>query len=334
MIWVVVSMGEGLEMMMGKTISDIGEFEFIERLRRGISDSPDIILGIGDDAAAVKFSEKGNLLLLATDTIIEGVYFHRSAAPFDVGWKAMAVNISDIAAMGGVPRYALVAVSVPTMTEIDYLDELYRGMQAVAKKFGAVITGGDTTRSESGLVITVTVTGEVEPGLIARRSAAKAGQALVVTGALGGSGSGKHLRFSARGEEARFLVEKVGPVAMIDISDGLASDLGRIVEQSGVGARIFAGKIPVSTAAEELGRGNPDAALSHALYDGEDFELLLALNPKIAVNACAEFQNRFNLPLTIVGEITGESGKVILVNPDTTEQELKPGGYDHFRKQS
>jgi len=318
--------------MAKKNISQIGEFGFIERLRVGMPQSDDIIRGIGNDTAVIKVSDEGNLLLLTCDTVVEGVHFESSAEPYDVGWKSMAANISDIASMGGLPRYAMVALSAPGSLEIDYLDRLYEGMRAVAGKFGVDLVGGDTTRSPESFVITVSLTGEVESDHLVTRDGARSGQTILVTGKLGGSISGKHLRFMPRVEEARFLVEKFKPAAMIDLSDGLASDIRHITDESKVGARVFAEKIPISPDAEKLADGDPTEALAHALFDGEDFELLLTMEHELADEAMAEFEKRFDLSLTAVGEITSDSGNVVLADHNSTEKELKPHGYDHFKK--
>jgi len=318
--------------MCAQKIADTGEFEFISRLRRSLSELPEAARGIGDDTAVLGPDRQGRLLLLTTDTIVEGVHFLSEAAGFDVGWKAMASNVSDIAAMGGLPEYAVIALSVPGDRELRYLDELYDGMRAAGDKFGVLIAGGDTTRSKQGLVVTVTLTGKVEPERLALRSSARAGDAILVTGELGGSISGKHLSFTPRVSEARHLVERFSPIAMIDISDGLASDINHIAEESGVGARILAEKVPISQAARKQAQKDQVEPLSHALFDGEDFELLITMEPAKAANACAEFKRKFGLGLTLIGQIVPESGRVTLVDSDNTEHELKPGGYDHFKK--
>ena len=318
--------------MSGRKISEIGEFEFISRLGLDLPDLPGVVKAVGDDTAVLGPDQEGRLFLLTTDTIVEQVHFLSSTPHFDVGWKAMASNISDIAAMGGRPMHAVVALSAPESIELSRLDELYDGMKAVADKFGVRIVGGDTTRSKQGLVITVTLTGQVERERVALRSAAKPGDQILVTGNLGGSIMGRHLSFEPRVKEAEYLVEHFSPLAMIDLSDGLASDISRITEQSGVGARIIAEKVPVSEDARKLSQKDKVSPVDHALFDGEDFELLIAMNPEKASKACEVFEREFDLCLTVVGEILLEAGKVVLVSGDNTEQELVAGGYDHFKK--
>jgi thiamine-monophosphate kinase len=318
--------------MSDRKISEIGEFEFISRLGLDLPELPGVLKSVGDDTAVLGPDEKGRLLLLTTDTIVEGVHFLKSAPCFDVGWKAMASNISDIAAMGGQPMHAVVALSAPESIELASLDELYDGMKAVADKFGVNIVGGDTTRSKQGLIVTVTLTGRVERERVALRSSARPGDRILVTGKLGGSILGRHLRFGPRVDEARFLVEHFSPLTMIDLSDGLASDISRIAEQSSVGARIFAEKVPVSDDAVKLSQKDKVSPVGHALFDGEDFELLITMGPEKALRACGLFEREFDLCLTVVGEIVKEAGKVTLVDVDKTEHELKPGGYDHFKK--
>lgn len=318
--------------MSGIKISEIGEFEFISRLGLDLPNLPGVLKAVGDDTAVLGPDEAGRLLLLTTDTIVEQVHFLSGAPYFDVGWKAMASNISDIAAMGGRPMHALVALSAPESIELSSLDKLYDGMKAVADKFGVNIVGGDTTRSKQGLVITVTLTGQVEPELVALRSSARPGDLVLVTGNLGGSILGRHLRFEPRVDQARYLVEHFSPLAMIDLSDGLASDISRITQQSGVGARIFAEKVPVSVDARKLSQKDNVSAVAHALFDGEDFELLITMAPEKAPGACKLFEREFDLGLTVVGEIVPGAGRVTLVGIDKTEHELEPGGYDHFKK--
>ena len=293
-----------------KLLKDIGEFGLIKRIAKAekISDK-DVIAGIGDDAAVLKY-KKNLYLLLTTDILIEDVHFNQKATPFQIGWKALAVNISDIAAMGGIPRYALVSLGLRKEIPIKFVDEIYQGIRTLAKKFDVQILGGDTV-SSSKIVINIALTGEVEKSCLTLRKGAKIGDKIYVTRRLGGSITGKHLSFIPRVKEARYLVKNAHPTAMIDISDGLISDLKRICEASNVGARIEQEKVPVSKEANSL---------ENALTAGEDFELLFTVSEKY---------NHPVYPITQIGEITKK--EIILLDKDKKIVHLKETGFDHFK---
>ncbi len=297
-----------------RLLQDIGEFGLIRRIAKAekISDK-DVVVGIGDDTAVLKY-KKNLYLLLTTDMLIEGVHFNKKATPFQIGWKALAVNISDIAAMGGIPKYGLVSLGLKKNTSLKFVDELYRGIKTIARKFDVKILGGDTV-SSSKLVINISLTGEVEKKYLTLRKGAKIGDKIYVTGRLGGSISGKHLSFIPRVKEARYLVKNLHPTAMIDISDGLLSDLKRICEASNVGARIEQSKIPVSREA---------VSLQNALTGGEDFELLFTVSKKYNnLIKSAKFS------ITQIGEITKRG--IILLDERNKNIHLKETGFDHFK---
>ena len=186
-----------------KKLQDIGEFGLIKRIadKEKISDK-DVVVGIGDDTAVLKY-KKNLYLLLTTDMLVEDVHFNQKATPFQIGWKALAVNISDIAAMGGIPKYGLVSLGLKKNTSLKFVDELYRGIKTIAKRFDVQIVGGDTV-SSSKLVINIALTGEVEKKYLTLRKGAKIGDKIYVTGRLGGSIIGKHLSFIPRVKEARY----------------------------------------------------------------------------------------------------------------------------------
>jgi len=252
---------------MPTKLSQIGEFGFIDLIRKQMGSSGKRVRGIGDDTAVVP-SLKNKKLLLTTDMFLEGVHFSRRTPAKAIGHKAMAANLSDIAAMGGVPKYALVAMGVSGSLKWKYLRQIYEGMNKTAKEFGVEILGGDTVQSNK-IIINVSLIGEAQRHELLTRCGAKKGDQIFVTGRLGRSlQSGWHLRFKPRIEESRYLVKKFKPTSMIDISDGLAADLGHILKESKVGAVIYEDKIPR--------RGQ--ASLKNALYDGEDFELIFTLS--------------------------------------------------------
>ncbi|MBF0533030.1 MAG: thiamine-monophosphate kinase [Candidatus Omnitrophica bacterium] len=252
-------------------LTGLGEFGLIERIRRSVKNSARTVIGIGDDAAVVSLVA-GQQLLLTTDMLVEGVHFTKDMTARLIGRKAMNCSVSDIAAMGGIPRFALISLAVPGNLETVFVDDLFRGLREAAAAFALDIVGGDTVRNDK-IVINVALTGEGKAGQVVSRGGAKPGDQILVTGPLGGSlTSGGHLKFLPRVKEARYLVEHFLPTAMIDVSDGLASDLGHILAQSKVGAVIEESAIP-------LRKG---AIIDNALYDGEDFELIFTLAQKPA----------------------------------------------------
>ncbi len=257
--------------------SDSGEFAYIDWLRRQTPSSPSVLLGPGDDAAALAWPAD-TPCLVTTDMLLDGSCFRlEEAGPRLVGRKAMAVNLSDIAAMAGRPRAALVGLGLPREGGRALAEELYLGLREVAEAFDTAIVGGDTNSWQGRLVVSVTVLGEAVPPGLVTRSGARPGDWLLVTGALGGSILGKHLAFTPRVREALQLHARVRLHAMIDISDGLAADVNHLCEESHCGAVLQAEAIPISEAARSMRDGR--SPLEHAIGDGEDFELVFAAAP-------------------------------------------------------
>ncbi|MSR64791.1 MAG: thiamine-monophosphate kinase [Verrucomicrobiae bacterium] len=316
------------------TISDLGEFGLIQRIARNVSRDPGVHAGIGDDCAVLPTGNPERFLLVTTDPVIEGTHFDLNAAPYQIGWKAMARNLSDIAACGGQPRWAVVSAGLRADMTTEFVDEMYRGMNAAATQFGAHIVGGDTTRVTGKFFLAVTMLGEVERSHLKLRSTARPGDSILVTGTLGGSIAGRHLEFTPRVREARWLVERFPIHALIDLSDGLAGDLFHILEQSDVGARIVAPRIPVSETARHLeSEGEREhSSLDMALYDGEDFELLFTIPSRHVEELLVEWPKHFQLPLQSIGTIAEGPVRLILVDEHGEEVNLPPKGYDHFRK--
>lgn len=291
--------------LMAKKLSQIGEFGLIGLLRRQFA-------AIGDDTAVLPLS-KDKFQLFTMDMIVEGAHFTLKSSPKAIGHKAMACNISDIAAMGGVPTFAVVSLGVSAQTKVQFVKDLYGGMQAVAKKFNVAIVGGDTVKSNK-LIINVALLGEVPKSRLVTRSGAKPGDWIFVTGPLGGSlKSGRHLTFTPRIKEAQFLA-KFQPTSMIDISDGLAADLGHILEESNVGAVIYEHKIP----------RHPGVSLPQALSDGEDFELLFTVPPQSG----RKLLN--NKRFFLIGEIVDRATGLKLVTRKWKKVILSEKGYKHF----
>jgi thiamine-monophosphate kinase len=253
----------------------IGEFGLIGWIRERSKSEGRVLLGIGDDCASLRFSP-GAEVLVTTDMLMDGRHFRLGeASAEEIGYKALAVNLSDIAAMAGIPVAAFVAVALPRGAAVDVAKGLHAGMAPLADSFGVALAGGDTNAWDGPLVVTVTLIGETTSLGAVRRSGARPGDAILVTGPLGGSLLGRHLRPIPRVREALAIASSVTVHAMIDVSDGLASDLSHILRESGdLGATLDAGSIPIHNDARAID-GDP---LTHALQDGEDFELCLTLS--------------------------------------------------------
>jgi thiamine-monophosphate kinase len=297
------------------------ERELIRRIRERIPSAPGVLVGIGDDAAV--FEAHGRLVV-TTDLLVEQTHFRSDDPPYDVGWKALAVSLSDIAAMGCRPIGAVLAVALRDEQSDDYALSLIDGVADLATEFGVPLMGGDTTATVGPAVLTSTVFGRAPEGRdVVLRSGARPGQSVLVTGALGGSLAGRHLRFVPRLAEAQELCERFRPGAMIDLSDGLSTDASHIAAESGVHIRLFAGRVPVADAA------GPDDPLGHALSDGEDFELLFTLDAEEARRA--ESAGLAGTAVRIVGEVIAGNPGVTLVGEDGAERPLGAEGYEHFR---
>jgi thiamine-monophosphate kinase len=299
------------------TVGDLGEFGLIEEISTSIPRA-------GDDCAVLPGPDPDKFLLYTCDPVVEGRHFRASAPPRSIGWKAMARNLSDIAAMGGRPRWAIVSIGLRRKTRVSWVKELYAGLHAAGRKFHCQIVGGDTTRVKHEQFVVVALIGEVEKSRVALRSGARVGDSIFVTGTLGGSLHGKHLTFMPRVDEARWLVSRFPIHAMIDLSDGLSSDLQRLVESSkpGIGFEILANEVPLSRAA--------GGRLTAALNDGEDFELLFTIDPRHVTTLRRQWARQFRLELTEIGRVIRSRGTLMRIEPDGTRRPLTPGGYDHF----
>ena len=295
--------------------SALGEDAVVRELTRGLPAGADVIVGAGDDCAVLGRKGDAWWRLAKADAVIEGVHFLSDAEPERVGWKALCRAISDIAAMGGIPEHALVTLAVPADTEMEWARALYAGLRKAARKFGVGIVGGETCRSPGARWINVALSGRVEPGCCVLRSGGKANDWLYVTGRLGGSLAGKHLDFIPRLAEARGLVEKHRPSAMMDLSDGLGADLPRLAAASGCGHEVWPLSLPCSSGCTPL----------EAMNDGEDFELLFAIAPDAAEALERAWVKKFpKLPLTRIGRFTRQAAR--------GRGDSAPGGYDHFKK--
>ncbi len=325
-------------------VSGIGEFGLIARLAAavGAGRPAELVVGIGDDAAVWRAGE--TYLLATTDTLVEGVHFLPRLTPWeDLGWKALAVNVSDVAAMGGRPLFALVTLALSPETDVADVDALYAGLRECAEGVGIAIAGGDIVRAPQ-VSVTVALIGEaqVRDGrpLLLRRDAARPGDAIAVTGTLGDSAGGlRRLREGAPPTDplVRAHLQPRPPLAMaqeaarlgitcgIDISDGLLQDLGHICETSGVGVTIRAGAVPISG---HLDQAYPDDALALACTGGEDYEMLFSGRGEVF----EKLQSATGAPLTIIGEITGGPPRVRLLDATGNNITLDTSGWDHLRR--
>lgn len=309
-------------------LHELGEREVIRRLSALVGEGTDITRGIGDDAAVAQVEGSPWDWLLTTDPIIEGVHFLPDTAPERIGRKAVGRVLSDLAAMGGEPLWILFNLVAPKNASMEALEAVYRGAQTLASTYGAAIIGGDTAHGPV-LELHAFAVGRTPTGSALLRSGARAGDRICVTGKLGGSLAGKHLDFEPRITEALWLREGGWPSAMMDISDGLGTDLRHIMEQSGVGAYIRLDDIPVSASAQAMSDGG--SPVEHALFDGEDFELLFTLPPGRQRAFESEWPEVFDLPCRIIGEITNSPGQLEAERPDGTRHPLDRAAFDHFR---
>ena len=311
----------------------MNEFELIARLSQKLPSHPAVVVGAGDDCAVLDLGLPGQYLLFKTDAVVEGVHFEAGTAPEQVGYKALARCLSDIAAMGGTPVSALVTLGLPRQFDSDFVEKVYAGMGRLASEVGMGISGGETTSNPDRLFLSIALVGTAPREKCIGRSGALAGDGIFVTGELGGSLLGRHMEFQPRLAEARWLAENFSLHAMIDLSDGLAGDLRHILERSGVGAELLASAIPVSGAARQQARQNGQAKppLVAALTDGEDFELLFTLPASEAVPLVDGWKNKFpNLKLSCIGRITATKG--LKLRDEHGTRELSGGGFDHFAK--
>jgi len=333
--------------MMLKTI---GEFGFIKKISRGCLIRPDhVIKSIGDDAAAFTVAPD-RVSLITTDLLVERVHFIRnSITGFDLGYKSLAVNLSDIAAMGGNAGEAFISIAIPPDCSLEYLEALYDGIKNLAARFDVNILGGDTTGSRDDLIINIAVHGTVDRSQILCRDAARPGDMIVSTGYLGDSRAGLHLILNnipidtqdwqalyrahvlpdPHLHEGRFLASQPGTHAAIDTSDGLSSDLGHIAAESQVGATLFSDKIPVSESLLKFCSRFGFDPVEYALSGGEDYTLLCTVAPENAEETAAKFRAEFKRPLFLIGEIN-DSNQLDIKFPDGRSKHITPTGWNHF----
>jgi thiamine-monophosphate kinase len=334
------------------SIGELGEFGLIDRLQQIIaSDHPDVIVGVGDDAAVL--ADRDDELLLATvDSHVENIHFLPFlTSPAQTGRRALVVNLSDIAAMGGRPQFALVSLALPANTSTNWIEECYRGMRTEADHSGVVIVGGNITRSSSGVFIDITVLGRVRREHLLLRSGAQPGDRLLVTGPVGDAYAGLQLVFNPRLPVAPDIREKLisrymepqprlpeaaviahsrQASAMIDVSDGLSGDIAHICERSSVGVRVYAEHLPISPEARQVAEALNTPAWQLALEGGDDYGLCFTA-PLDAVAALkAAVAQQTGTQIAVIGEILPSVEGRRLVLPDSREIPFESDAWQHF----
>ena len=295
-------------------LRDIGEDRLLDRLLSRLSLGKEVVNGPGDDCAVVETCDHQNLLVLKTDCVVAGVHFLPTSSALDVGWKAMMRPLSDFAATSAVPQSALITLIAPEQTNIEWVEQLYRGLGRAAKRFKVSIVGGEMSGTSGPVAISVSVVGFVERNRCVSRRGGKAGDDLFVTGRLGGAVKKKHLQFIPRIVESRWLTRNFPIHAMMDLSDGLGADLPRLAKASRVGFAIEVENLP-------LARG---AKIDNAISEGEDYELLFAISPRERTRLEREWPKKFRkLPLTRIGRLNPQSA---IGNPQLRS------GYVHFQQ--
>ena len=309
----------------------MNEFELIRLLTRSLPTNSSVVAGAGDDCAVLDLGMPDRWLLFKTDAVVEGIHFTKATAPEKIGHKALGRCLSDIAAMAGTPTAALVTIALPREFDAGFVEAIYAGMNALARRHEVAIVGGETTTNPERTLISVALVGIVPRGKAVLRSGAEAGDAIFVTGELGGSGAGRHLEFEPRLAEARWLARHFSPHAMMDLSDGLAGDLTHILKASRVGAELLARAIPISREARVAAKaeGSAKLPLLAALTDGEDFELLFTVASGEAVRLLDSWKKEFpKLALSCIGKIT--AGEGIAIRDAQGMRALAVKGYEHF----
>ena len=295
------------------SLGELGEDRLVQQITRGLPRNSSVVVGPGDDCALVRFGSEEKLLVLKTDCVVAGVHFTDAAKPAVVGWKAMARALSDFAAMSAVPQTALVTLIAPAETSTAWVKQLYRGLNKAAAAFDVAIVGGEVSRTRGPTAVSVSVTGSVETDRWVSRAGGRAGDELFVTGRLGGSLGGRHLTFTPRIAESRWLTQTTQVRAMMDLSDGLGADLPRLAAASGVGFELDEASLP----------RNRGCTIEQAISDGEDYELLFATAPEDSSSLRQRWRKKFpNLPLTRIGRLVQKSASRI---PASFH------GYVHFR---
>lgn len=336
-------------------ISDFGEFPLIDRLERlVVSTGAGVVIGIGDDTAVLEGC--GGWYRLATvDAQVETVHFLRDQiTPQQLGWRALAVNLSDIAAMGGEPQFALASLVLTNDTPVTWVEGLYEGLQTLAGRYGIAVVGGNMARTPRDVVVDVCMLGKVKQEEVLLRSGARPGDLVLVTGSLGEAAAGLRImlepeRFEEVAEREELLKRFLAPTprlteggliaqtrqasAMLDLSDGLSSDLGHICERSKVGVRVWADRLPVSEGVQQVAQAAGLSVLDLCLAGGEDYELCFTVSPTEVNSLMRTVEKSTSTPVTVVGEVLApEQGRHLLF-PNGHVVPLENKGWQHFKKE-
>ncbi len=309
----------------------MNELELIQRLTRSLPTNKSVVVGAGDDCAVLDFGLPDRLLLFKTDAVVEGVHFTAETPPAKIGHKALGRCLSDIAGMAGTPSAAVITLALPRQFDINFIENIYAGISALARRHEVAVVGGETVVNPERLLISIALLGSAPRGKSVLRSGAEVGDAIFVSGDLGGSLAGKHLDFEPRLAEARWLADHFSIHAMLDVSDGLASDLRHILKASRVGAELLSSAIPITREARLAAKAESPAKtpLLAALTDGEDFELLFTVASRDAVPLLDAWRKQFpDLTLSCIGKIT--AGEGITIRDKEGARPFTAHGYLHF----
>lgn len=340
----------------GKSVADVGEFGLIDRIKETLPhvDRDDLIIGIGDDTAVIRLDKKTSLLITC-DIQIEDRHFRLDhITAYQLGRRAIAVNLSDIAAMGGHPTYALVSLGIPASFPLSSFEQLFQGIRDQLKEFSAFVIGGNLAHTEQKVVVDITLLGEVPTAQIVYRSGAQPGDRIYVTGVLGASGAGFHLleKFgSDYPKELEYLVQahlqptpriRVGSLiaqsgvvtSMIDVSDGVISDLFHICEMSGVGAEVYQERLPLPDSMERVRDMSGVSVLDLALHSGEDYELLFSVEAGTPSTLIEAIARKAEVKITGIGQIVSGAKGICLIDDEYQRHPLERKGWDHFRRRN
>ena len=319
-------------MSNGTPSSGPDEFELISRLKAKLPTGDSVVVGAGDDCAVIDVGVPGKWQLHKTDAVVEGVHFTKDADPRQIGHKALGRALSDIAAMAGTPRWATVTLGLPDGFDAERVESIYDGMAALAKRHDVSLVGGETVANPERLFIGVSLVGEIARDKCILRSGASVGDGVWVTGELGGSIAGHHIAFTPRLAEARWLAAYCQPSAMIDLSDGLAGDLGHLLTEANAGAELLESALPIRREARLRARESEAAKppLLAALTDGEDYELCFTLGQGSAVALLDQFKQEFpDTPLSCIGKIVERPG--LKIRQKSGIMKIATRGHVHFQ---
>jgi thiamine-monophosphate kinase len=336
-----------------KCVGEIGEFPLIDRIRKILpaAENKDLLVDIGDDTAAIRVDAR-RAILLTCDIQVEGRHFRFDhITPYQLGRRSMAVNVSDIAAMGGKPTYALVSLGVPAAFPVASYDRLFEGMRDELQSHRAQIVGGNLAQTKDCLIVDITLLGEAGLSRILTRGGARVGDRIFVTGKVGASGAGlqvltifgrrfpgkyrnlvtRHLLPTPRITAGQRIARAGVATAMIDLSDGVAGDLFHICTRSGVGAEIHEDRLPLPEHIGEIAQKSGKSVMDLALHSGEDYELLFTVPRRVSVGKVRSVTGDSGVPVTEIGTIVGREEGYCLVDSRGKKTRLTPVGWDHFR---